>query len=129
MKTNDDVDKLEKLIGQLNGLQAELSSLAKKSPNDGLNLFKMKLVNKVLQNANNLLVGGYVPFEDFTEFTEEQLPTNSDVTLILAQYLEQVERYRSANVVMHNHSWVYVVAGNPSDMNSRPPTKIGANRE
>ncbi len=43
MKTKEDVDKLEKVIGQLNGLHAEVSQLAKKSPNDGVNAFKLKL--------------------------------------------------------------------------------------
>jgi dGTP triphosphohydrolase len=51
MKTDEDVQKLEKLIGQMNGLHSELTLLAKK-PNDALNLFKMKLVNKVLHDAN-----------------------------------------------------------------------------
>jgi hypothetical protein len=38
MKTKDDVENLEKLIGQLSGLHAEIFQLAKKSPNDGLNV-------------------------------------------------------------------------------------------
>src|SRR5579872_3391292 len=107
MKTEQDVRTLEKLIGQLNGLHAELSLLAKKSPNDGINLFKMKLVNKVLGGANELLTGDYRPFDDFTEFTDDALPTNSDVTLILAQYMEQIERFRSDNVAFGQYKWWY----------------------
>ena len=52
MNTKEDVENLEKLIGQLNGLHSEISQLAKKSPNDGLNIFKLKLVNKVLSSGN-----------------------------------------------------------------------------
>jgi hypothetical protein len=131
MKSKVDVDKLEKLIGQLNGLHTEVSLLAKKSPNDGLNLFKMNLVNKVLKHANDLLVGNYLPFDDFSQFSQDALPTNSDVALILAQYLEQVERFRSDHVIYDERTfkWVYRLGGSPSDIQSKPPTKIGATRE
>ena len=62
METEDDVFNLEKLIVQLDGLHTELSQLTKKSPNDGLNLFKLKLVNKVLGSGNQVLTGNYKPF-------------------------------------------------------------------
>ena len=98
MKTKEDVENLEKLIGQLQGLHSEISQLAKKSPNDGLKLFKLKLVNKILKSGNDILTGRYVPFDDFRQFDEDQLPTNSDVTMILSQYMEQAERFRSDNM-------------------------------
>ena len=47
MKTLKEVEVLEKLIGQLKGLHAEISQLARKSPNDGLNPFKLKLITKL----------------------------------------------------------------------------------
>jgi len=129
MKTKEDVEKLEKLIGQLNRMYAELSVLAKKSPNDGINLFKMNLINKVLRSANEFLVGDYLPFDDFDQFSQDSLPTNSDVTLILSQYMEQVERFRSDHVLLHAHKFRYVVNGEPGDVEARPPTRIGARRE
>ena len=131
MKTEQDVQKLEKIIGQLNGLHVELSMLAKKSPNDGINLFKMRLVNKVLQAANAFLTDGYKPFDDFTEFTEEALPTNSDVTLILTQYMEQIERFRSDHSAFNSnkHIWCYLLDGSLSNIEARQPTKVGIRRE
>jgi hypothetical protein len=57
MKTKEDVESLEKLIEQLQGLHVEITQLVKKSPNDALNLFKLRLVNKVLARANNILMG------------------------------------------------------------------------
>lgn len=125
MKTKEDVEALEKLIGQLQGLHAEISQLAKKSPNDGLNKFKLKLVNKVIAGGNDLLQGRYRPFDDFEQFEEDQLPTNSDVTMILAQYMEQTERFRSDNVVYSSHDWRYVLDGQPSNVNANSPTKVG----
>jgi hypothetical protein len=60
MDTKEDIELLEKLIGQLQGLHDEITKLTKKSPNDGLNPFKLKVVNKVLESANMLLKGRYV---------------------------------------------------------------------
>ena len=128
MQTEDDVYNLEKLIVQLEGLHNELSQLTKKSPNDGLNLFKLKLVNKVLESGNQVLKENYKPFEDFNEFEEEELPTNSDVTMILALYKEQAERFRSDNVVYSAHRWKYIVDGTPSEIEGKPPTKIGTKK-
>lgn len=129
MKNEDEVKNLGKLIVQLQGLHTEISLLAKKSPNDGLNLFKLKLVNKVLTRGNEILTGHYKPFEDFDEFDEEALPTNSDVTMILTLYIEQAERFRSDNVVYSDYEWWYVINGAPSKIQGKPPTKIGADKK
>jgi hypothetical protein len=43
LETNEDVERLEKLIGQLQGIYAEIGALAKKSPNDAVNPFKLNL--------------------------------------------------------------------------------------
>lgn len=128
MKTKEDVENLEKLIGQLQGLHSEISQLAKKSPNDGLNTFKLRLVNKVLKSGNNILTARYVPFDDFKQFEEDQLPTNSDVTMILSQYLEQAERFRSDHMTWHQSRWRYIVDGAPSDIEGKAPTKVGADK-
>ena len=129
MKSKEDVEALEKLIGQLQGLHSEISQLAKKSPNDGLNKFKLKLVNKVISKGNELLQGRYRPFDDFEQFEEDNLPTNSDVTLIIAQYMEQTERYRSDNVIFHGSRHRYVIDGVPSDLTAKMPTKVGGEKK
>jgi hypothetical protein len=105
MKTKEDVENLEKLIEQLQGLHVEITQLVKKSPNDALNLFKLRLVNNVLTRANGILMGEYRPFDDFSQFEEDSLPTNSDVTMILAQYMGQAERYRSHHITWHLAEW------------------------
>ena len=125
MNNEDDVKNLEKLIVQLQGLHSEISLLAKKSPNDGLNTFKLKLVNKVLAQGNEILKGHYKPFEDFNEFEEDALPTNSDVTMILALYVEQADRFRSNNMVYADYKWVYVINGKAGKTEGKPPTIIG----
>lgn len=131
MKNEDEVNNLGKLIVQLHGLHTEISLLAKKSPNDGLNLFKLKLVNKVLARGNEILTGHYKPFEDFNEFDEEALPTNSDVTMILTLYIKQVERFRSDNVVYSNNDyhWYYVINGERSNIEGAAPTELGTDKK
>jgi hypothetical protein len=125
MKKVSEVEALEKLMGQLKGLHAEISQLAKKSPNDALNAFKLKLVNKVISAGNTVLPEGYRPFEGFEQFDSDDMPTNSDVTMILTQYIEQSERYRSDNVMYEDHEWVYKVNSRASDIAAAKPTKVG----
>jgi hypothetical protein len=125
MKNKSEVESLEKLIGQLQGLHAEVTGLAKKSPNDAVNAFKLKLINKVIEFGNDVLGKEYRPFDDFEKFDFDEVPSNSDVALVLAQYIEEAERYRSDNVMWYQGHWVYTVKGEASDIRSGPPSKIG----
>jgi hypothetical protein len=125
MKSRDNVESLEKLIGQLQGLHSEIGLLAKKSPNDGVNAFKLRLINRVVAAANEVLGPNYLPFGDFEAFDSDDMPSTSDVALVLAQYMEEAERYRSDNVKFWHGKWVYVVKGEPSDIPSGAPTKVG----
>ena len=93
-----EIDVFEKTINQLEGLHIEISILSKKSQNDALNTFKLKLVNQVLSQSNQVLGKGYKPFSDFENFNEEDLPSNSDVALVLSQYLNCMESYREKNI-------------------------------
>jgi hypothetical protein len=124
MKTKEDVESFERLVVQLRGLHDELSLLAQKKPNDALNLFKLNLVNQILKIANEILKAEYKPFETFDQFDANDLPTNSDVTLMLTQYIEQLERFRSANVAKPNYDWVYVLDGKPSKITTSAPTRL-----
>ncbi|MCH9050903.1 MAG: hypothetical protein IIA72_07465 [Proteobacteria bacterium] len=128
MKTREDVEALERLIGQLQGLHNEISQLAKKAPNDAVNTFKLKLTNKVIETGNTVLSEGYRPFVEFEEFDVDDVPTNSDVTLILSQYMEQAERYRSDNIKNERRVWVYVLGGKASDIKAAPPSRIGSKK-
>lgn len=125
METVEDIEQLEKVIGQLLATHSEISILAKKSPSDTLNAFKLKMINRVIESSNAVLGKKYKPFEDFEKFEDEDLPSNSDVTMILAQYMEEAERYRSDNVMQEFGSWYYVVDGKVSEIRSGPPSKVG----
>lgn len=125
MKTAEDVEKLEKVIGQLQGAYTEVSQLAKKSPNDALNPFKLKLINKIIISANSVLGFAYKPFDDFGQFDSDDMPSASDVTIVLSQYMEEAERFRSDNVVHHDYEWRYVLNGKTSNIKASPPSKVG----
>ena len=129
LHTEEDVRDLEKLVVQLQGLHDEISILAKKSPNDGLNLFKLKLVNNILTKGNLILTEHYKPLDNFSSFDESALPTNSDVTMVLALYIEQAERFRSNNMIYHEYKWKYLVNGAASRIEGRAPTMIGTDRK
>ncbi|HVV78666.1 MAG TPA: hypothetical protein VHD59_03495 [Pseudolabrys sp.] len=128
MKSEKDIENLERVMGQLDALHIEISQLAKKSPNDGVNKFKLKLINKLIGTANEVLGDDYRPFSEFNLFDEDDLPTNSDVTLIVGQYLEQCERFRSDNIEYFNYKWYYVLGGKRSKVLATAPTKIGGKK-
>ena len=123
MKTRGDVERLEKTIGQLNALHREMSVLSKKSPNDASNLFKLQMIDGVLEVANNVLGEPYKPIEGFDKFREDDAPSTSDVVFVLAQYVEEVDRFRTDNVVMHQGEWYYVLDGKVSDLHADPKSR------
>jgi hypothetical protein len=125
MKDRSEIENLEKLIGQLQGLHSEITLLAKKLPNDAVNTFKLSLINRVIKTGNEVLGPNYLPFDDFEGFDSDAIPSTSDVALVLAQYIEEAERYRSDNVEAKYNYWVYVVNGETSDIRSGAPSKVG----
>lgn len=122
--TRQEVNNFEKLQAQLEGLHNEISALSKKSQNDALNKFKLKFVNKIISDSNELLGSNYKPFSDFDTFDENDMPSNSDVAMMLAQYLSCFEKLRADNVKQDFGSWYWVIDGKQSDNKTVMPKKI-----
>lgn len=59
--TKEDVNNFEKVQSQLEGLLTEVTTLAKKSPNDGVNKFKLKFINEIISSGNKILGKVYKP--------------------------------------------------------------------
>lgn len=112
---SSDVDAFEKLAGQVLGLYEEMSILSKKSPNDAVNKFKLKFINRQLRESNTLLGDRYRPFDDFEEFDEDEIPQNSDVVFILSQYLQCMEKLKGDYVIPRNGTWYWRVEGGEGD--------------
>jgi hypothetical protein len=125
MITRQQADHLEKLMGQIQGMHTELTSLNKKSPHDGVNRFKLGFINAALADCNELLGQTYRPLGDFVTFNVDDLPTNSDVTFILAQYLESLDKMRSDNVVLgKGGGWSYHLSDGEHEMRAAPPARL-----
>src|SRR5277367_2084076 len=69
VKSEADVQDFERLEQQLHSMLTEMSELSKKRANDGLNKFKLKLVNVLLEGINKFL-DAQRPFKDFETFEE-----------------------------------------------------------
>lgn len=124
IENRNDINKFEKLEAQLKGLHEEIELLSKKKPDAGINVFKLKLVNGILEKANELLGAEYKPFPDFEAFDLESIPTNSDVVMILAQYLNCMEKLRSDNIEIGHGQWKWFIKGEVTDIRTAPPKKI-----
>lgn len=118
-----DVEELERVSGQLDGLHSEIGALARKSPNDAANKFKLRFINNAIISANRVLGPDYIPCTDFEQFDEDDLPTYSDAMLVLSQYIEQIERKRSDNIEKRAGVWYYS-ADDDSNIRTAPPKKI-----
>ena len=106
------LDLFEKLVGQMQSTYDEMSILSRKSPKDAVNKFKLQFVNRLLRESNEFLGHAYLPFDDFTEFDEDDIPLNSDVVFIISQYLQCFEKLRADNVdMMHGTWWWKLEAG------------------
>ncbi|WP_319503178.1 hypothetical protein [uncultured Draconibacterium sp.] len=122
--TKEEVNQFEKTQSQLSGLYTEIGLLSKKNPNDAVNKFKLKFINQTISESNSLLGDDYKPFVDFEKFEEEDVPTTSDVTMMLEQYLNCLEKFRSDNIQYHSYDWFWLVNGKPSNIKTNPPVKF-----
>lgn len=122
--TEEQIHDFEKLQAQLESLHKEISVLTKKSQNDALNKFKLKFVNKAINEANTILGKKYKPFDDFDLFEEDDIPTNSDINLMIGQYLNCLEKLRSDNIMREGRRWLWVCNGETSQILTSPPLKI-----
>lgn len=116
MKSFEEMETLEKTIGQLKSIYDEVTLLSKKSQNDGVNKFKLGMINNVLRTANLVLGDKYKPMEGFLEFDDDDVPSNSDVAFVLSQYLVEIERFRTDNVTYSDYKWVYLIDKKPSSI-------------
>ena len=128
MDKQSDIPQFEKLEQQLHSFLAEISTLSTKKPNDPLNKFKLKFINSTLAGLNRLLQDDR-PFPDFDQFDPDDLPSNSDVVVILSQYAAAVYRFRVENTIQdddRNHYWIIrgkasdLLAGNPDRFKYEP---------
>ena len=110
-----DVDKFEKIAGQLLSIYEEISLLSKKNPHDALNKFKLKFINMHITAANEFLAEKYKPLEGFVRFEEDDMPQNSDVVFVVSQYLQALEKLRADNVSLRDGAWHWRIEPEPDE--------------
>ena len=115
------IEEFEILQGQLQSVYDEMNTLAKKTPNDALNKFKLGLINSVLAKANGLLGSEKKPFSDFEQFDDTAIPTTSDVLVLISQYLSAFENLRVANIRTDGYKWYW---SSPEEIPTGPPKKL-----
>jgi hypothetical protein len=106
--TVQQVATFDRLKSQLVQLYNEISALSKKSPDGTVNKFKLGLINEKLADTNDLIGEDSRPSRQFTIFDLDVLPTNSDVVIMLSQYLDALELWRSGRVRQDNpYKWCW----------------------
>ncbi len=124
-----DVETFERLNQQLSQLHEDINALSKKSPDNPINKFKLAIINEKLSVANSLLSEDFMPIEGFTQFNEADLPSNSDVVLILSQYLEALEAWRSANIVYVSNDYFWDTEQEAQIVSDDPSSNYRARRK
>lgn len=128
MKSSSEVLTLIKAVGQLRELIDDFSELSKKNPDSIVNKFKLSLVNQVLGIFNSMIDETSKPFQDFLLFSDENLPTNSDVLIILGQYFSCIKQFIERNTSFFDFKTYWVINGKRSDIDIKTNELLGEKR-
>jgi predicted house-cleaning noncanonical NTP pyrophosphatase (MazG superfamily) len=88
------VSKYEMLEKLLASIYEEMKEFSKKKPDEPLNKFKVKNVNRVLEQIKEIMKNE--PTNEFLDLLDEDsLPSNSDSILVIGQFNAAMEQFRS----------------------------------
>lgn len=119
------VEVFEKLEVQISDLYKEMSALSKKSPNEKINKFKLGFVNQLLSVSNGLLKENFKPLDNFDLFDEDDVPSNSDVVMVISQYISCLQKFKYDNVKQQKGGvWYWQVNDDDPIRTSRPEMKF-----
>jgi len=97
--TTEKGDKYDTLMPLLEAMFREFQDLAKKKQDGVLNKRKVEIVNRLLKDVINLLEGE--PSRTYLDMLDEaDLPQNSDVVLVLRQFVAAMQGF-------HSKYWLY----------------------
>ena len=103
--SKEDVDQYELLTPLLESTYREISELSKKKPDAPLNAFKIKMINRILEPLKELLKNEtIIQYLDILD--TDDLPSNSDVVIILSQYIEAKKMFKENYYIWdQNDGW------------------------
>jgi hypothetical protein len=84
----------------------EVKEFSKKKQDEELNVKKVKMINRLLEKAKEILKDE--PTVDFLEILDEnELPTNSDAVLIMSQFISAMDKFHDDHYHYENNmlSW------------------------
>ena len=123
-----EVENFEKNEAQLRKIYEEMTILSKKKPDDAINEFKLEIINKIIEECNGILKDNK-PFKDFKKFDKDLVPSNSDVVVILSQYISCFEKVRSENSVENMvNEFYWLIDNKKSNIRTSRPKQIGYNK-
>jgi hypothetical protein len=94
LPTPEKVEKFEMLYPMVNSDLSEIRELSKKKQDEPLNKFKVRTINKKLEQVKTILVDE--PTLEFLELLDEEtLPSNSDAVLLISQFVKALEQFKS----------------------------------
>lgn len=89
-----DVTNYKMLSELIGAVYVEMKELSKKKPDDLLNKFKVKSLNRVLEKLTELLKNE--PTSEFLDILDEEtLPSNSDTVLIISQHIAALKEFNN----------------------------------
>lgn len=121
---SEDIEVYEKAEAQLVAFANEMKELSKKKPDAPLNRFKLDFINSILASLNEYLKEKHRPFKEFEKFDPDEMPSNSDVVLILAQYMTCMVRFREENTGYHTGYWYWKIEGKLSAERTISPEHV-----
>jgi hypothetical protein len=123
--SREEIDEFEFVASQFSQFHSELQALARGKGNDGLNTFKLGLLNKLLGRAHVLLGAQYEAISGFSIFDLDQVPSISDALLVMSQYIGALEKLRADNIEGdYQERWSWVIDGSISNIRTAPPAKL-----
>lgn len=123
--SREEIDEFELVSSQLARFHSELQLLSKGKGLETMNEFKLQILNGLLRRANALLGSRYKPIVGFDEFSAVQLPSVSDATVVLSQYIGALEKLRADHIAEEMGSWYWILDGEVSDLETERPHKLG----
>jgi len=94
LPTDSQITKFEMLNELTESIYTEMKEFSKKKPDDALNSFKVKNVNRVLTQIKDFLKDE--PTVSFLDLLDDQtLPSNSDAILIIGQFKAAMDNFRN----------------------------------
>lgn len=109
MKIHDEVtgNRVRLLISKIEGLHSEIQAGAKRKADAAISPFQLNVVNIILRAANEF-AGDERVLDGFEAFDPDDLPTSSDVSMVVSQYVEYFERIRCDNIQAYSgNRWVW----------------------